>query len=116
MEITQHPGADSLELRLSGRIDATWGEHLGATIENAVRAGAHRIVLNLQEVQYISSLGISVLFLQYRLLKSVNGSLTITHPNKMCRTDSDDGWVDRDSGRATLRRPAAVPRRRLRES
>ena len=46
MEITQHPGADSLELRLSGRIDATWGAHLGATIENAVRAGSHRIVLN----------------------------------------------------------------------
>jgi anti-anti-sigma factor len=86
MEITQHPGADSLELRLSGRIDATWGEHLGATIENAVRAGAHRIVLNFREVQYISSLGISVLFLQCRLLKSVNGSLTITHPNKICKT------------------------------
>jgi len=86
MEITQHPGADSLELRLSGRIDATWGEHLGTTIENAVRAGSHRIVLNFAQVQYISSLGISVLFQQYKLLKSVNGSLTITNPNKMCRT------------------------------
>ena len=86
MEITRHPGADSLELRLSGRIDATWGEHLGATIENAVRAGSHRIVLNFAQVQYISSLGISVLFQQYKLLKSVNGSLTISNPNKMCRT------------------------------
>jgi anti-anti-sigma factor len=86
MEITQHPGADSLELRLSGRIDATWGEHLGATIENAVRAGSHRIVLNFAQVQYISSLGISVLFQQFKLLQSVNGSLTITNPNKMCRT------------------------------
>ena len=84
MEITQHPGADSLELRLSGRIDATWGEHLGATIENAVRAGSHRIVLNFAQVQYISSLGISVLFQQFKLLKSVNGSLTITNPNKIC--------------------------------
>jgi anti-anti-sigma factor len=86
MEITQHPGADSLELRLSGRIDATWGEHLGKTIEEAVRAGSHRIVLNFAEVQYISSLGISVLFQQHRLLQAVNGSLTITRPNKMCRT------------------------------
>lgn len=86
MEISQHPCADSLELRLSGRIDATWGEHLGATIENAVRAGSHRIVLNFAQVQYISSLGISVIFQQYKLLKSVNGSLTITNPNKMCRT------------------------------
>ena len=24
MQITQHPGAESLELRLTGRIDATW--------------------------------------------------------------------------------------------
>ncbi len=86
MEITQHPGGDSLELRLSGRIDATWGGHLGTTIENAVRAGSHRIVLNFAQVQYISSLGISVLFQQFKLLKSVNGSLTITNPNKMCQT------------------------------
>jgi anti-anti-sigma factor len=86
MEISQHPCADSLELRLSGRIDATWGEHLGATIENAVRAGAHRIVLNFAGVDYISSLGIGVLFSQYRLLKSVNGNLAISNPNKLCRT------------------------------
>ena len=47
MEITQHPAAESLELRITGRIDATWGEHLGATIENAVRAGAHRIAVSV---------------------------------------------------------------------
>ena len=86
MEITQHPAAESLELRITGRIDATWGEHLGDTIENAVRAGSHRIVLNFAGVDYISSLGISVLFSQYRLLKSVNGSLAISNPNKLCRT------------------------------
>lgn len=86
MKITQHPGDGSLELRIAGRIDATWGEHLGTTIENAVRAGAHRIVLNFAGVEYISSLGISVVFAQYRLLKSVNGSLAICNPNKLCRT------------------------------
>ena len=86
MQITQHPGAEALELRIAGRIDATWGEHLGTTIENAVRAGSHRIVLNFAGVDYISSLGISVLYAQYRLLQSVNGSLAISNPNKVCRT------------------------------
>ena len=86
MQITQHPGAESLELRLTGRIDATWGEHLGAAIESAIRAGSHRIVLNFAGVEYISSLGISVVFAQYKLLKSVNGSLTVSHPNKLCQT------------------------------
>ncbi len=85
MQITEHPGAEALELRLSGRIDATWADHLSSTIENAVRAGTHRVVLNFAGVDYISSLGIRVLMLQYKLLKSVNGGLTISKPNEFCR-------------------------------
>jgi anti-anti-sigma factor len=85
MQITQHSAAGLLELRLTGRIDATWAEHLSTNIENAVRSGAHRVVLNFAGVEYISSLGIRVLIVQYKLLKSVKGSLGITHPNEFCR-------------------------------
>jgi len=84
MEITQHPGPESLELRLTGRIDASWAEELGSIIENAVRDGSHRVVLNFAGVKYISSLGIRVVFLQYKTLKAVNGSLLISHPNELC--------------------------------
>lgn len=84
MEVTKHPGSESLELRITGRIDATWADHLGSVIEGAVREGSHRIVLNFAGVDYISSLGIGVLFAQYKLLKSVNGSLAISQPNKSC--------------------------------
>ena len=85
MQITQHPTADSLELRLTGRIDATWADHLSKNIENAVRAGCHQVILNFAGVEYISSLGIRVLLVQYKLLKSVNGSLGISHANDFCR-------------------------------
>jgi anti-anti-sigma factor len=85
MQITQHPAADSLELRLTGRIDATWAEHLSKNIENAIRAGSHHIVLNFAGVDYISSLGIRVLVVQYKLLKAVKGTLGISHPNEFCR-------------------------------
>lgn len=85
MQITQHPGAGALELRLTGRIDATWGEHLGSTIEQAVRAGSHHVVLNCAGVEYISSLGIRILVVQQRLLDSVKGSLVITEPSKFVR-------------------------------
>lgn len=85
MQITQHPAADSLELRLTGRIDATWAEHLSKNIENAVRAGSHHILLNFAGVDYISSLGIRVLVVQYKLLKAANGSLGVCHPNEFCR-------------------------------
>jgi anti-anti-sigma factor len=85
MQITEHPGVEQIELRLTGRIDATWAEHVSSTIEKAVRGGAHRIVLNFAGVEYISSLGIRVLVVQYKLLKSVKGSLLITHPSDFCR-------------------------------
>jgi anti-anti-sigma factor len=85
MQITELPGAEQVELQLAGRIDATWAEHLSATIEKSVRAGAHRVVLNFAAVDYISSLGIRVLVMQYKLLKSVKGSLEITQPTDFCR-------------------------------
>jgi anti-anti-sigma factor len=82
MEITHHPGEELLELRLTGRIDATWGEHLSTTIEKAVRAGFHHVALNCSGVNYISSLGIGVIVTQYKILKAVNGSLVVTQPSK----------------------------------
>lgn len=85
MQITRHRDEELLELRLAGRIDATWGEHLSTTIEEAVRAGSHRVALNCSGVDYISSLGIGVIVTQYKLLQSVNGSLIVTHPSKFVR-------------------------------
>lgn len=85
MEITHHPGGELLELRLSGRIDATWCEHLSATIEKAVREGSHHIALNCSGVNYISSMGIGAIVTQYNMLKSVNGTLVITEPSKFLR-------------------------------
>lgn len=85
MQITTHHGTGHVELRIAGRIDATWAEHLGAAIESTVRSGGHHLVLNFAEVEYISSLGIRVLLVQYKLLKSVNGSLIICQPSEFCR-------------------------------
>ena len=85
MEIIQHPRGELLELRLNGRIDGTWGDHLSATIEKAVRAGSHHVVLNCSGVDYISSLGIGIILTHYKLLKSVNGSLVVTQPSKFVR-------------------------------
>ena len=81
MQISQRPRADSLELTLVGRLDATWADHVGDSIEAAVRAGSHRIILNFAGVNYISSLGIGVLMKHYKRLKAVNGSLSICDPS-----------------------------------
>ena len=85
MHITQHPGPAGLELRLTGRLDATWADHVSTTIEAAVRAGSHQIALNFAGVDYISSLGIRVLLNHYKRLKAVNGSLSVSEPSEAAR-------------------------------
>lgn len=117
MQITQHPEGELLELRLHGRIDAGWGEHLSTTIEKAVRAGSHRIALNCSEVNYISSLGIGVIVSQYNMLKSVNGSLVVTQPSKFMRhiltTVGLAGTLIDDAVEVTSVAPAAIHRKTL---
>jgi anti-anti-sigma factor len=84
MQITQHRSDELLELRLAGRIDATWGAHLSSTIEEAVRSGSHRVALDCSGVDYISSLGIGVIVTQYKLLQSVNGPSLSQSPASLC--------------------------------
>jgi anti-anti-sigma factor len=81
MQITHHPHIDSVELKLTGRLDATWAEHVSDSIDAAVRTGSHRVVLNFAGVNYISSLGIGVVMKHYQRLKAVNGSLAICEPS-----------------------------------
>jgi anti-anti-sigma factor len=86
VDISQHPGPDWLELRLVGRLDTTWAEHVSQTIESAVQGGAHQIVLNFEQVEYISSLGIRVLLTHFKRLSSVNGRLSVSDPSAECLT------------------------------
>jgi len=80
MEITHHPSEHHLELRLHGRFDANWSDHVGDSINTAVRAGQHHIILNFSGVNYISSAGIRVLMSHYKQLNSVNGTFRVTEP------------------------------------
>src|SRR5262249_44549318 len=81
MEITKTQNRDVLELRLRGRLDAYWADHVGKTINDAIRAGSHKIELNLAQVDYLSSAGLRVLLQYYKQLKSVQGDLSITEPS-----------------------------------
>ena len=117
MQITVHPAAEMVELRVTGRVDATWADHLGTTIENAVRAGAHRVVLNFAGVDYISSMGIRILLVHYKQLRAVNGSFGISHCSDFCRdvlttVGLSELMVDDDATAEGAAAPAAPKQRR----
>ena len=81
MEIKKTQSGEALELRLHGRLDAYWADHVGKAIDDAIRAGSHQIELNFAQVDYLSSAGLRLLLKYYKQLKVVQGQLTITQPS-----------------------------------
>lgn len=82
MDIDQKTVADTTNMKIHGRVDAYWSEHLTKAINAAVAAGARYITLNLSRVEYISSAGIRLLISFHKQLRAKGGSLLIHHPSE----------------------------------
>jgi len=83
MDIATTQSGDQAQLRLKGRLDAYWADHVGRAVEQAIRGGAHHLQLNFSEVEYLSSAGIRILLQYYKSLKAIDGSLRLIEPNAM---------------------------------
>jgi anti-anti-sigma factor len=77
LEVSKEPRGDALCLRVRGRLDSYWADHLATALEEVIRGGAYRVVLDLGEVSFLSSGGIRVLIVSYKQLLALRGSLTI---------------------------------------
>ncbi|MDE3067401.1 MAG: STAS domain-containing protein [Verrucomicrobiota bacterium] len=86
MEITRTARAEYCELKLKGRMDAVWSDHVASALTECVRAGHHVIAVDMAEVDYISSAGIRILVLHSRQLKSIQGRLFVTNASGTVRS------------------------------
>jgi anti-anti-sigma factor len=78
MEITTTRAADqTVVLRLVGRLDANWCQTVQDAITAVVRAGDHRLRLDLAAVAYISSAGLRVLLTAYKQLRAIKGEFSL---------------------------------------
>jgi len=77
MEISTQQIEDALAVKVRGRLDNYWTEHLRTNLEEFVRGGAHVIRLDLSEVSFLSSAGVGLLMVIYRQLKEIGGTLVI---------------------------------------
>ncbi len=86
MEITriQTPGA--LELRIRGRLDGYWADHLQNGLAETMREGHDHIRVDLTDVSFMSSAGIAVLMRCYKQLQRIDGSLAIIRPSPQVKT------------------------------
>lgn len=85
MEITRTTRADRFEIKLKGRMDATWSDHVARALSECVRGGQHSIAVDMAEVDYISSAGIRILVLYARQLKGIQGRFVVVNASHNVR-------------------------------
>src|SRR4030095_4817173 len=89
MEVTRIPTAGAIMLRISGRLDGYWADHLERTLAETIREGHYHLRLDLSDVGVISSGGIAVLMKFYKQLQRIDGSLAVTGHSPQVRTVLD---------------------------
>ena len=82
MEIATQQNGDVLDVKVKGRLDNYWTEHLRRNLEEMVRGGAHGIRLNLSDISFLRSAGVGLLVQCHTQLKSIGGSFVVTHPSE----------------------------------
>jgi anti-anti-sigma factor len=73
LDIRKDPPGKEQRIFLDGRLDANWAGHLDDYLNTLVREGSHRLILNMEGVQYLSSAGIRILVSQYKKIKKIGG-------------------------------------------
>lgn len=86
MEISRQTSGDLIILRLAGRLDANWCNHVESALSATVRDGEHRLHLDMSAVSYISSAGIRVLLACHKQLRAINGLFGVIRPSEAVRS------------------------------
>src|SRR5215813_13995955 len=89
MEITERRSAEIVTLSLSGRLDATTAKAFEEKILAQIESGDRRFVIDLAQLDYISSAGLRVFILAAKRLNSANGKMVLCalkDPVKECST------------------------------
>ena len=77
MEITERRTADIVTLSLSGKLDTTTAKTFEAKILAQIESGDRRFVIDLAQLEYVSSAGLRVFILAAKRLNSANGKIVL---------------------------------------
>lgn len=103
MQIRIESRETAVRLMLSGRLDASWADHLVETVAAQVREGRHAIELELSEVEFLSSAGIRALLRAQRQVAAVRGSYALLSPGPLVHS------VLKTAGLLALVKSASAP-------
>ena len=78
MKIEINRDGESLELRISGRLDTTTAPELSKAVDGETE-GIKVLQFNLKELEYISSAGLRVLLAAYKKMKAAEGVMKVVN-------------------------------------
>jgi anti-anti-sigma factor len=77
MEISEDRKADPVVLALSGKLDATTAKTFEKKLLSQIESGDRRFVINLAQLEHISSSGLRVFLIAAKRLNSANGKILL---------------------------------------
>ena len=89
LTVTSRENAGVTLVRMQGSLSATTAEQGNQEMKKIVDSGAKKVVINLADVDYISSGGIRVLILACKQLNSVQGEMKIAAAKGMVKEALD---------------------------
>jgi anti-anti-sigma factor len=85
MEITVEIAGEATRLKVKGRLDGYWADHLAKALEAEIRRGSHHLLMDLSEVVFLSSAGIGILLSYYKQLREIQGSLMVSDASEQVK-------------------------------
>lgn len=85
LTVTSHEKAGVTVVKIKGSLAATTAEQGNREMEKILNAGAKKLILNLAEVDYISSGGIRVIMLAFKVLQGVQGQMKLSSAKGMVK-------------------------------
>jgi anti-sigma B factor antagonist len=77
MQITEQKSAGVVTLRLSGKLDTTTAPAFEEKILGRIESGERHVVIDLAQLDYISSAGLRVMMLAGKRLSAANGKMVL---------------------------------------
>jgi anti-sigma B factor antagonist len=77
MDISEDRKADTVVLALAGKLDATTAKIFEDKILAEINSGDRRFVIDLSQLEYVSSSGLRVLLLAAKRLHSTDGKIVL---------------------------------------
>ena len=85
LQITQSVDQGICTFSAKGRIDSNSADFLLVELENAINEGQKVIILNMSQIEYLSSIGIRVILKIYKQAAELGGAFNISRPSEIVK-------------------------------